>query len=140
MLHSRYIHVLHLLSTIPAKAINLNPPTITEAQANRSWDHMFTYIHAYWPMPESANHATESFTESMRYEAMNCAEMLFKDEYDLLEKLATLPPYFNKYVFPVSVARYMLRDLRMPIDHRKLKTFDEFHRRYGSMIIWYGLQ
>jgi hypothetical protein len=32
-------------------------------------------------------------------------------------------------------AKTALRDYQLPIDHRKLKNFKEFHSKYGSYIL-----
>ena len=61
--------------------------------------------------------------------------MLRMNATEFMDKLATLPPYFSEVIFPVSVARYMLRELQIPLNHRKLATFGEFHKRYGTMIL-----
>lgn len=148
----KHIHVLHLLSEIPAVRFELRPSPYSNATYSHNvamtgeeelacWDHIFSYIHSHWADPETASvpctwpEEPERFTVSERAEIMDCRKMLNMGGAELEEHLATLPPYFGESLFPVAVARYLLRDLCINFDHRKSATFKEFHRRYGTMVM-----
>ncbi len=141
----KHIHVLHLLSQIPAPVLVLLKPTdyykanvaMTTDEAGAAWDHMFTYIHTHWAEPLTAglNRHDERRTAPEMTELIDCRAMLCMKHDELVEKLETLPPYFREEIFPVAIARYLLRDLQLPVLHRKITTFSEFHRRYGTMVL-----
>ena len=145
MLFAKYIHVLHLLSTIPAPSAEdrarYRNTGITSDEATQAWDHLFTYIHERWAAPATAfprlgkRDYDRKTTAEMMKERLDCKAMLAMSRDELVAHLATLPPYFTEEVFPVAVARYLLRDLRLNFFHRKATTFTEFHRRYGDMIL-----
>ena len=143
MKFTKHIHVLHLLSQIPApkmervgNALWASNVAMTQEQAAEAWDHMFTYIHAHFPVPlTSCAPYDAQFTVAEKNEVLDCREMLQMNATEFMDKLATLPPYFTDVIFPVAIGRYMIRDLAMPINHRKLTTFQEFHKRYSTMIL-----
>lgn len=142
MLFTKHIHVLHLLSTIPAPIVTevngqiRRLPSVTEDQANTAWDILFDYIHAHWQKPlSSGDRLNITRTVAMQTEGFDCRAMLMMNTKEFQEKLATLPPYFTEVVFPIAVARYLLRELCLPLHHRKIRTFKEFHDRYGYMIL-----
>lgn len=142
MLFTKHIHVLHLISTIPGPKKILvngymqNTDSMTKDEANTAWDILFDYIHRHWETPLSyGNRYGRSASAAEQAEVLDCQAMLDMDTKNLEEKLATLPPYFTEVVFPVAVARYILRDLQMPFNHRNCRTFKEFHDRYGYMIL-----
>ncbi len=138
MRFAKHIHVLQLLSTVPDYAVE----KITVQQANECWDHLYTYIHANWAPPVSAKvegkQDWESFAETKRNEIIDCRNMLAMSYEELEEKLQTLPPYFLEHIFPVAVARYLLNSYGgkcIPVNHRQVTTFKEFHERYSYMIL-----
>jgi len=140
MQFAKHIHVLHLVSNIPSFCGVKNNGGYTSEQIADGWDHLFGYIHENFPEPESVmlgriTHPVFD-TQGKKNEAMNCREMLdgLHNE-DFMAKFLSLPPYFTDVVFPAAVAKHLLRYLHYPLDHRKSKTFREFHRRYGGMIL-----
>ncbi len=146
MKYAKHIHVLHLLSTIPTTYVDvrleLQPPQWLQEVVD-AFDHMFEYIHANWAEPNSAmkkggdqvyNYQPIS-TPGGIGEIYDCRLMLRMSADEFEAKLSSLPPYFSEVIFPIAVARYMIRDLRLMIDHRKSKMFMDFHRRYGRIIL-----
>jgi hypothetical protein len=138
---AKHIHVLQILSTVPDVQQNRESP-MTPAEAETLWDQLFTYIHANWAEPATAAvdgvMKWSSFTAAEKVEISDCGKMLAMSYKELEEKLNALPPYFAEYVFPVSVARYLLMrsgNKALPLNHRNLTTFKEFYRRYGTMIL-----
>ena len=70
MKYTKYIHVLHLLSTVPAPVMQdtgaggrrlVSPVSADDAIA--AWDHLFTYIHAHWAKPMSVISTGEFVSE-----------------------------------------------------------------------------
>lgn len=125
-----HVHVLNLLHSIPT--------TCTTAEATAAFDHIFEYIHAHFPVPDSAIDDTGNWpylTTEMKNKAMDCRTMLLTPAALFETNLESLPPYYCNIIFPMSVARYMLRECRMPVNHRYNRTFSEFHRRYGPLVL-----
>lgn len=159
MKFAKHIHVLHLLSTVPAPGWKYNwreaypyeqkvgphyvmqrIQVMTTEEANAAWDHLFTYIFADWGEPQSAMGQDLKYTyvtAAGRTETLDCQAMLRMPADEVQAKLESLPPYFTESVFPVAVGRYLLRELSIPMNHRQTTTFSEFHRRYGRMILEY---
>lgn len=138
MQFTKHIHVLHLLSTIPAPAPTgehgfIRSPVSSE-DAIACWDHLFSYIHDHWAKPMSASIIGRETSVHMA-EYVDCQTMLRMGHDELVAKLESLPPYFREEIFPVAVARYLLRDMCLPINHRLSTTFAVFHTRYGNMIL-----
>lgn len=146
MQFTKHIWVLQKLSTIPRIEAS-DPPRpswrsqrpavrMSLADANATWDHLFEYIHHNWDIPSTA--AMSWWTQTSgdcQAEIFDCRVMLEMDPDELEAKLESLPPYFTESIFPVAVARYLLRDLALPFNHRQTTTFTEFHNRYGKMIL-----
>lgn len=144
MKYAKHVHVLELLNSIPRQDFNPSLPSwakqrigiATREQANAVFDHLFAYIHVNWAAPSTAtgDHWTQ-LSGDARAELVDCKDMLQMGPAEIEAKLETLPPYFTEAVFPVAVARFLLRELALPINHRELTTFKEFHNRYGFMIL-----
>jgi len=137
MKFTKHIHVLQLLSTVPRDVkptrdkacMNWAWPDGWEQKGHDAWDHLFTYIHANWPAPCSVMVGDTACTD-----VPDCRTMLNMGAEELTAKLESLPPYFSEVIFPVAVARYLLRDRLLCINPHKLATFTEFHNRYGQII------
>ena len=134
MKYAKHIHVLSLLATVPAGKM-------TEQDATDAFDHLLYYMHKHWGAPLSAmtdNEITNglpplSVTASTEARGINA--LLHIDTVKFVEYLESLPPVFSEAEFPVAVARYMLRELQMPINHRLSKEFKTFYHRYGRAIL-----
>lgn len=157
MRFAKYIHVLNLLSQIPdpvrepvliRRDTSVCGPHIywrtknsmTPEQAVDAFDHLFHYMHENFREPVTAtpevgplSHVPK--TVANQHEYIDCKELLEMKKDEFVAKLESLPPYFLEHTFPVAVARYLLRELAMPINHRLSTQFREFHRRYGNMIL-----
>lgn len=127
-----HTYVLGLLHTMPATRC-------TPEEGVAAWDHMFDYIHAHFPVPDSAyleNGDWPQFNVSMKDMAADCNTLLQMPRSEFEAKLESLPPYFCNILFPCAVARYMLREACLNMNHRNTRTFREFHRRYGTLILY----
>lgn len=99
-----------------------------------AWDNLYTFVHANFPAPASTYGATED-VEKFAADVEEMVVMFGKNRETLEEELRKIPPVIAEVAFPVYIARYLLRDQRIAINPVKLSTFDEFHNRYGYMII-----
>lgn len=154
MKYGKFTHILSLLATIPQplkdeKGDIVRPyvPQMTVQDANQAFDIIFEYIHANFAMPVTAGRNRVDGRKELqnrwntpegKKEIQDCDDMLTNRKFAVglfVEYLETIPPYFSEILFPVCVARYMLRDLYMPINHREAVQFNEFHNRYGTMIL-----
>ena len=149
MKFAKHIFVLHHLASIPrpeyeekvgssGDPYKLRVKNVTSEQAEAAWDFLFEYIHANWTPPAmmTGDIWQQPRTDEQKVEVYDCRQLLsYTTMEELEERLASLPPYYSEAIFPIAVGRYLLRNLALPINHRALKTFKEFHERYGSTIL-----
>jgi hypothetical protein len=135
MEYQKYINTLALMKLVT-----------TDADTNQAWDNLYNYIHSNFPEPETAWEVFGDVPELRKYrnnfeditshaEIKDMLVMSAQSEQELIEKISSIPPVILETTFPVWIARYLLRFLRGLSEPRKLETFDEFHRRYGPMIV-----
>ncbi len=104
--------------------------TISVTCANDIFDHVLEYMHEHFPRPVKTD-------EVFKMDAKDCNDLLRMPMEEFVPKLKELPPYFRDTLFPIAVARYILREAWMPCTHREMKHFREFHNRYGAIILDY---
>jgi len=110
---------------------------------HEAWDELYSFIHTNFARPESARIEGETWsifdsrvrTDALDHEGQMCWEMLsIQGAEELLAKIKAIPPIFAEVLFPVAIARHLLRDVQAPLYPARLTTFTEFHYRYGPMI------
>ena len=110
----------------------------------KAWDELYEFIYPNFDSPVSAHKEVTELADKklIENEIQECQDMLRIGDMDvILEKIKALPPEFTDMVFPVAIARFLLcigwddRRGKIAIAPAKLTTFDEFHKRYGKMII-----
>lgn len=106
------------------------------------WDILYEYIHENFDAPASSYPNQTFFAlkgdkpKAVEQEIKECREMLRNHgAEELISRIEAIPPEYSDMIFPVAIARYLLRDCRVPIHPNMVKTFDEFHQRYGPMIL-----
>jgi hypothetical protein len=150
MAYEKYITATNLMSDCVA-AHNEDPEqgpknfSWSNDKCHTAWDECYAFVHANFQDPATAIVDGETFAECVarigaatcENEVQLCRELLAigRENNELLNKIKTLPPVFAEVIFPVALARYMLRDARMTISANKLNTFKEFYRRYANMIM-----
>lgn len=139
---AKHLHVLNLLTEIPAPEMVTNGYMrcpCTQEEATACWDHLFDYIHANWVEPDSTMEVGGicefRFSAQGLKDVADCNKMLRMPKEEFVARLESLPPYFSEVIFPVAVGRFLLREIGLPLDHRKTTTFREFHRRYANIIL-----
>lgn len=130
----KYLMAIELMNAIDVQSND------THAQ----WDALYSFIHANFPAPtSSAEHrkwltvieAANSTSDEVNY-VNECAKLLRAANLELLiEQLTKLPPEYSDIVFPIAITRYLLGVKRVRLTPAKVTTFDEFHRRYGILIV-----
>ena len=134
MEYQKYINALSLMKLVT-----------NDEDANQAWDNLYDYIHSVFPEPETAWEVFGDVPELRKYrnnfedinnhaEIQDMLVMFAQSEQELIEKISSIPPVILETTFPVWIARYLLRFLRVSVEPYKLETFAEFHRRYGPMI------
>jgi hypothetical protein len=68
-------------------------------------------------------------------ESQDLVVMFKQNREQILEKLRSIPPVILEVTFPVWIARYLLCYAKAGVCPTKLSTFDEFYRRYGTMVL-----
>ena len=102
-----------------------------------AWDKLYTFVHANFAAPVSFGTSPYADPDKEKYAADvdEMVAMFDKDRETLETELRKIPPVIAEVAFPVYIARHLLRDLRVAISPDRLTTFNEFHQRYGYMII-----
>ena len=115
-----------------------------------AWDDCFNYMHDHFEHPKTGTTKEpmnvfdrvklESISEeTIKFELDKCRPLIDGTypargpEMDAL--MRSIPPQLLDIVWAVGVARFLLRDHCLPINHRLLTTFRRFHQMYGYMIL-----
>lgn len=139
MEHEHYIKSLALMQA----TIDAGP------DCNPAWDELYGYMHSVFPEPETAYAVIYEdpewksiYTDKERlqilmdhFETLDMVVMFRQTREEIIAKLGSIPPVILAVTFPVWVARYLLKFMNVPASPSLLTTFDEFHRRYGPMIL-----
>jgi len=146
----KYTRAIELMNAVPGYILRPHgqgpqrDADVVEACAR--WDELYTFIYANFPRPNTYREFGEVKYKTMATWAHENPEA-FQDILDVhqllqehkkdevLARLTKIPPEYRDVVFPVAIARYLLAYKRVPIDVRMLTTFEEFHNRYGVMVI-----
>ena len=106
---------------------------------NLAWDNLYTFLHANFISPISAGNTrftgAKANVQEFAAEVEEMVVMFGKNRATLEEELRKIPPVIAEVAFPVYIACYLLRDYNACVNPSILVTFDEFHQRYGYMII-----
>jgi len=105
-----------------------------------SWDQLYSYIHEHFEAPASMSypifHTKKSdMPAEIAQEIQDCYAMLrVHNETEVLARLAAIPPEYSDTIFPVAIARYLILYQKVFPRVEMLKTFKEFHKRYGPAV------
>jgi hypothetical protein len=102
-----------------------------------AWDNLYTFVHNNFPAPVSFGNSPYADPDKEKYvsDVNEMVAMFGKDRETLETELRKIPPVIAEVAFPVYIARHLLRDQKLAIIPDRLTTFNEFHQRYGYMII-----
>ena len=149
-MYSKYIEALRLMDLVIAVKDAVPPegekwarwetpkgPGHHIAPVQPAWDECFTYIHANFAVPETGKNG---FTPEQYQQEVALCRPLIDGTYpscgpEMEAVMRGIPPVLLDVVWPVGIARFLLRDCRVPFNHRLSTTFSEFHKRYGRMIL-----
>jgi hypothetical protein len=122
-----------------------SPAGYVDSATHTAWDTVYKFIHSTFQEPATAQANGETFAQckarlgdkTFDTEVNLCRDILNieRKTSELLDKIKAMPPVFAEVVFPVALARHMLRDASVYVDARNLDTFDEYYRRYACMIL-----
>jgi hypothetical protein len=110
------------------------------------WDILYRYIYENFEKPKSDSSAGFLKLQSIKHspeieaEISECMEVLGGTDEEITAKIESIPPEFSEVIFPVAIARYLIREHRVPLDPYFSETFSEFHTRYGFAIVTAGLK
>ena len=93
-----------------------------QIEANLCFDTLIEHLHASFAVPESTQ--------------ANCDECrrVLKKEVSTQDILC-IPPKVSDAVYPIALARSLMTDYQLPFIASKLRHMNEFHTRYGSLIL-----
>lgn len=140
----KYTHAIELMNAVPGGEHYSKASEDLIVEACARWDELYTFIYANFERP-STYHQFGEFDKVAHWAYENNeAYQDIADVYDLLrkhkqtevfERLTCIPPEYRDTVFPVAIARYLLAYKVVPIWPDRVTTFDEFHSRYGVMVV-----
>ena len=102
---------------------------------NLAWDELFTFVHSNFETPVSAARGRTDYKEEYDLCRPFIDGTYRAPSQELEGMIRSIPPVILDVVWPVSIARLLLRDHSVPFNHRLSTTFKEFHDRYGHMIL-----
>lgn len=107
---------------------------------HQAWDDCFNFIFANFAWPETGQKNGEGCNWDTKHREVEMVRPLIDGTYraggpEMEAIMRSIPPVLLDEVWPVGIARFLLRDQRLPLNHRWLFTFKEFHERYGNMIL-----
>ena len=106
---------------------NIRKNSNFSVQLHSKVDELINHLHNNWNPPED----TEENRKAIR-------ELLCGGQYNgevYKHEVRSIPPTVIDAVWPVLMMKALLRDYQLPINHRALTTFTEFHTRYGWLIL-----
>ena len=104
-----------------------------------AWDACFDFIFANFAKPETAmdggliNWHSKHAEVGLVRPLIDGTDKTRGEEIEAV--LRGIPPKLCEEVFPVGIARFLMRDCAIPVNHRMLRTFKQFHDWYGTMIL-----
>jgi hypothetical protein len=125
-MYTKYIEALKMMDAVIAVGQD-------EKECLVKWDELFVYIHANFESPRSGMMDKEY---DVRVDYDFCRPVVdgtFRENME--EVMRSIPPALLDIVWPVGIARFLLRECRVRLNHRWSATFGEFHSRYGYMIL-----
>jgi len=103
---------------------------------HEAWDICFDFIYENFAKPDTAMAEMWTKWKNDHPEIRVTQDtILLTDSKEMERLLRSMPPELAEQVFPVGIARFLLRDAAMPLNHRFLRTFKQFHEWYGTMIL-----
>jgi hypothetical protein len=141
MKYSKYIHILHYLNQCPGSK------EMTEDESNDRLNYILEYLNNNWNAPSTTieydrqyglGKLGRDFTAEEKEQFLKSKELFQMEDSMLSEKLEQLPPYFDEYLFPVAVFRYITRIEKWKVSHMKCPAFVEFAKRNFYQIFGEG--
>lgn len=116
------------------------PTTAKMHPCHQAWDDCFNFIFANFAWPETGQPDGGCCNWNTKHPEVEMVRPLIDGTYksggsEMEAIMRSIPPVLLDEIWPVGIARFLLRDHQMPLNHRWLFTFREFHNRYGNMIL-----
>lgn len=104
-------------------------------RAVQIWNQLMDVAFSNFARPTSASWDQIDSPQSLQ--EISAMRLMFESKLDtVVEQLKKIPPVLAEQVFPVYVARYLLRGDLLSFDAvRHSRTGMEFHNRYRNMIL-----
>lgn len=121
---------------VPYFSLELSP-------CHEAWDELFTFINANFEDPkiDTLTHKDRKAQAKLCSPYIDNTFSVWNEDgntrivnAELEAMIRSIPPVILDIVWPVSIARFLMRDHWIPLNHRMSSTFAEFDRRYGAMI------
>lgn len=124
----KYIDSLNLMDVIIASKGNLD-------LEHKTWDDLYQYIHEHFSVPDTSNKNWDDIILKVHTEILDMKKMFNQSHGDIIAAIRAIPPVILEVTFPVWIARYLLKFESIGVVPPRLKTFNVFFKRYGTMIL-----
>lgn len=133
-MYEKYLTALELMDACIATKFNIKQSCVD------TWDDCFDFILANFAKPQTARQDGVPVDWSTKHSEIDLVRPLIDGTYktqgqEIEDVLRGIPPALAEEIFPVGIARYLLRDMNLPFDHRQSRTFKQFVSWYGTMIL-----
>jgi len=123
---TKYIESLRLIDAVIAvrqDATAINP----------AFDELLTYLHTNFGAPPA--HNSDEYNKELEV----LRKVFFHEcEYKIEEIIFSNQTVVSEVLWPILVVRYVLIDQIAPISPKHLKMFNEYHKRYGCLVLDIG--
>lgn len=142
-MYEKYITALQLMDNVVATKVTpgYGPNGIANRYRNLhpthvAWDICFNFIFENFRKPETA--LVGGFPPIDKHREIDLASELIYRNSQLIEFekiLRAIPPVLSEEIFPVAVFRYLMHDMEIVINHRKLNTISQCLQWYSTMLM-----
>lgn len=124
----KYIDALNLMDLVIAAKGDRD-------QENKTWDDLYQYIYEHFPDPDTSKMNWGDIAVKNNTEVLDMKKMFNQSHDEIIAAIRAIPPVILEVTFPVWIARYLLRYESIGVVPTRLKTFDRFYKRYGTMVL-----
>lgn len=127
MKFQKYIDALNLMDLVIAAKGDRD-------QEHKTWDDLYQYIYEHFSVPDTSNKNWNDIILKVHTEVLDMKKMFNQSHDEIIAAIRAIPPVILEVTFPVWIARYLLRYESIGVVPTRLKTFDRFFKRYGTMV------
>jgi hypothetical protein len=131
--YQKYVDALRLMDQVlslnTAPSYSYKRATWSElSEANDRFhekiDELMEFVYANWAVPKRNKENLKAVED-----------LLYLSDKEKQPNIRSIPPEVIEEIWPILLVKTLLRDYQLPINHRKMKSFQHFHDTYGWFIL-----